>query len=162
MANSFSDITSQILIFYLINNFWTVSFLIAYIKNHRFDGSVFDRYQDVGPRMCETLCMERNSCVSYNYNLQTFVCELNTAKKRDARDANYVRDTDSVYNQRNRMQVGHYSCYSDYSTAMYSVSYGNICKVQGNWNNNTKSAFTAKVHSLTKLALTLYERRDLP
>ena len=106
MAYFLSNIGTKIIIFYLIYSISVVSLLFAYIKNQRLDGSVFDRYDNVGPKRCEKLCMERNRCLSYNYNLQTFVCELNTAQKRDANDRNYVRDTDSVYNQKNRMQVG--------------------------------------------------------
>ena len=73
--------------------------------NHKLEGrlvgSVFDRVFDVGPGTCEKICMERNSCLSYNYNVQTFVCELNNAQRRGASDVNFVQDTESVYNEKN-------------------------------------------------------------
>ena len=72
----------------------------------RLDGSVFDNFFDIGPGTCEKFCIERNSCKSYNYNLQTFVCELNTAARTGIRDANYVTDPDFIYSEKN---IGHVS-----------------------------------------------------
>ena len=95
--------------FYLICGFCEVHVLLADEINHisegRLGGSVFDSYQGVGPTMCEKLCMERKTCQSYNYNVQTFTCELNTVKKGIFFDANYVPDPASLYNEKDRINV---------------------------------------------------------
>ena len=78
---------------------------INHIAEGRLGGSVFDRYQGVGPTMCEELCMERKTCKSYNYNVQTFTCELNTVKKGIFFDANYILDPASLYNEKDRINV---------------------------------------------------------
>ena len=80
-------------------------FASAYTDGRKLDGRVFDRLNDIGPRSCEKICSERITCKSYNYDLQRFVCELNSERKASINDPNLIHDADSVYNEKSDIQV---------------------------------------------------------
>ena len=84
---------------------FSLHFASAYTDGRKLNGNVVERLYDIGPRTCERMCSERKVCKTYNYDLQTFVCELNSDKKSGSNDPNFLHDSYSVYNEYNNIQV---------------------------------------------------------